>query len=115
MSLRVKHGGSAACGECHDDEYGAVKGGKHRHVQCEVCHAPLATHVRGTEKIADMRINRSPDLCAYCHRKLRARPPTVPQIVIAEHLVTTKALAPGAPIPDGICLTCHEVHDPSTE
>jgi len=115
MSLPVQHGGSAACGECHEDEHGEVSGGKHRSVQCEVCHAPLATHVRQAEKIGDMRVNRSHGLCAYCHRKVRARPPTVPQIVIAEHLVTNKALAPGAPIPDGICLSCHEAHGPSTE
>jgi len=115
MQHPVRHGGATACKECHDEEFEVVTGGKHASVQCEVCHAPVSRHIANQEKIADMPIDRSRRLCAYCHRKLRARPKDMPQVSFLEHLVETKALKPGAEIPDGVCLQCHEAHNPTGE
>ena len=106
-----EHGGTAACAECHDDIADAKASGGHASVQCEVCHAPLTTHVVDDEKVADMDIDRSYTLCAYCHRRLIARPPDIPQIDLHQHL----ELAPGAIIPAEACLDCHDtdgIHSP---
>ena len=109
MDKAPEHGGQAACAECHDDIADDKAGGAHARVQCEVCHATLTTHIRDDDKYADMAVNRSWQLCAYCHRRLVARPNWMPQIDLAEHL----ELAPGAAIPEEACLECHDmIHNP---
>jgi len=108
MEKTPEHGGAAACAECHEDMAEARSQGAHAVVQCEVCHAALATHVRDGDKFADMAVNRSWKLCAYCHEHLVARPATQPQIVITEHL----ELKPEAPVPPEACLDCHDPHNP---
>jgi len=111
MDKTPEHAGADACGECHDDIAAAKAKGKHASVQCEVCHAPLTTHIRDGEKVADMAINRSWHLCGYCHLKLNARPSSIAQIDLREHL----ELDPDAPIPDQACLECHDqdaIHSP---
>jgi len=115
MHRPVKHGGAKSCRECHEDEYDAITEGKHAAVQCEVCHAPISVHIRNQEKVADMPVQRSHELCALCHQKLRARPRDMPQVAFRQHLVDTKALAKGAEIPDGVCFQCHEAHNPTGE
>ena len=80
---------------------------EHRSVSWEVCHAPLATHAAGGEKTADMAVRRTTALCAWCHQRLAARPATFPQVALVEH-VTEK----GGELAEGICLECHDAHDP---
>jgi hypothetical protein len=101
------HGSPESCAECHD-EAEIVAEGPHRVVSCEVCHAPLGTHVAGGEQIAEMPVRRSNALCAWCHERLAARPATFPQVVFVDH-VTER----GGEMIEGICLECHDVHDPS--
>ncbi|MHC4429080.1 MAG: cytochrome C [Planctomycetota bacterium] len=101
------HGGRGACAECHSDEADWVSEEEHRSISCEACHAPQATHAVGGEKIADMPVHRTTELCAWCHQQLTARPKTFPQVILVEH-VTAK----GATLTDGICLECHDAHDP---
>lgn len=111
MDKEPEHGGSRSCAECHDDVAAAKESGRHAAVQCEVCHAPLATHVRDGDKIGDMAVNRSWQLCAYCHRALKGRPAGIAQIDPHEHL----ELAAGDPIPEHACLECHDqdaIHSP---
>ena len=111
MEKAPEHGAPDACAECHDDIADAKAAGAHAGVQCEVCHATLSTHVRDDDKVADMAINRSYRLCAYCHQKLIARPATVPQIDLAEHLDLPRSAA----IPEEACLECHDaegIHSP---
>ena len=105
MDKEPEHGARGACGECHDDIAAAKSAGKHAPVQCEVCHAPLATHVRDGDVIAEMAINRSWQLCAVCHQELVARPATIAQIDIREHL----ELGPEDALPEQACLDCHDV------
>src|SRR3990172_5883972 len=67
MRQPVRHGGSASCAACHQDTMTTKAEGRHAGVSCEVCHAPLAVHVQGEEKIGPMPVNRSHELCALCH------------------------------------------------
>jgi len=111
MRKEPVHGVPGACGECHDDIAEAKAAGGHAAVRCEVCHATLASHVREGEVIAEMAINRSYTLCAYCHQALRARPASISQIDLREHL----ELEPGASFPREACLECHDtesIHQP---
>ena len=111
MEPAPRHGAPGACAECHDDVAAAKAAGGHAAVQCETCHAPLATHVVDGDVIAPMAVDRSWRLCAYCHRRLEARPAAVAQIDLHEHL----ELEPGAAIPAEACLECHDrdaIHSP---
>lgn len=103
------HGGKQACAECHDDRSAALAKGAHGAVSCEVCHAPLGTHVRKGDLVAEMRVDRSFTLCARCHRKIDGRPATFPQVVLEQHVVEQQA--PG-PLGGKICLECHDPHSP---
>ena len=101
------HGGAAACGACHEDEFSEHRRGSHAPVECELCHAPVATHVSDGEWIAEMQMPASSDWCLTCHRRLTARPPSFPQIVPAEHLEEN-----GAESGPRVCFECHEPHSP---
>jgi hypothetical protein len=108
MSLPVKHQGPASCEPCHTDEFNLWKSAAHHDIVCENCHAPVITHIKDDEKIADMEINRSTDFCLRCHQKLPARPVTFPQINAPEHLAERKMA-----LQDTVCLMCHGPHDPT--
>lgn len=110
--LPVVHGGAGSCDACHEDEAKAKSAGKHATVSCEVCHAPLAVHVKNNQKIAPMPTDRSHTLCAYCHQTLAARPKTQAQVDIPQHLSTLEIVPLGQPIPEGTCMACHDVHSP---
>ncbi len=103
-----KHGPVGACGACHDEQTEAKSQGAHASVSCEVCHAPLATHVRDAEQVADMLVERSNKLCGWCHERLTARPKGFPQVVFREHVAEH-----GEEFSDQVCLECHDVHNPS--
>ncbi|MBI4559957.1 MAG: cytochrome C [Candidatus Hydrogenedentes bacterium] len=111
----VMHGGSASCAACHQDIAQQREQGKHQTVSCEVCHAPLALHAKEGAKTADMPLNRSVGLCAYCHQALKARPATMPQIDLREHLTKLEVITAKDDIPEGACVTCHDVHNPAME
>lgn len=101
------HGAAASCAECHEDRYAEHEKGVHAQVECELCHAPLATHVVDGEVVAEMPVPASSDLCLNCHRKLTARPSSFPQILPAEHLKEMEA-EPGP----RVCFDCHDPHSP---
>lgn len=110
-SLAPHHGAVDACTECHEEQADAKAKGNHREVQCEACHNTLSSHVRDGEMYTEMTINRSYRLCANCHEKLLARPETIPQIILAEHLELEASQA----IAEEACLECHdsqEIHSP---
>lgn len=113
MEKPIVHGSPTACQECHLDQYEARAEGKHSTVTCESCHAPVTSHALDEEKVAEMRINRSHTLCANCHQTLIARPESMPQVDVPSHLVDMELIAKGDAIPEGVCLGCHDVHDPS--
>jgi hypothetical protein len=94
----VLFAGRAACEECHTDIAETKAKGKHARPACEACHGPLALHA------ADPSLKPTrPDgrlLCLRCHTALVGRPPSFPQIDVAEHA------------PKGACIECHAAHDP---
>ncbi len=105
--MRVRkpaHAGAAACGECHPDELKLRAAGRHQTVSCEVCHVPLALHVKDDGSIEAPVIDRSYALCARCHRKIEGRPPRFPQVVLEEHV--------SGPLEGKVCLGCHNPHSP---
>lgn len=111
VAKEPRHGSPGACADCHDDKAEAKAAGAHRSVQCEVCHDVLSSHIKDDDKYADMAIDRSYKLCAYCHEQLLGRPEGMPQIVLAEHL----ELEPSQAIPEEACLECHDsegIHSP---
>lgn len=111
MATEPRHGSPDACGACHEDVASLKADGAHAPVQCEACHDALASHVKDDEKIADMRIDRSWQLCANCHQKLTGRPALIAQVDLIEHL----DLPPGSAIPAEACVGCHDadaIHHP---
>ena len=59
------------------------------------------------EKIADMPIRRSRELCELCHRWLAARPATFPQVDVREHVTEM-----GGEFTSEACFDCHDPHSP---
>ena len=107
MSLPVSFSKNEACADCH--EVAAIhESGKHKTVQCQNCHAPLAVHVVEGEMVELMPIDRSPKLCLRCHRKLPSRPQDFPQIVAQDHTGEFEQN-----LKSGACLECHQPHSPS--
>lgn len=107
-ALEAMHGAPDACIDCHDEEADARAAGKHAAVSCEVCHAPLATHVSNDEKVAPMAVRRSTELCGWCHEKLVARPVTMPQVHMINHVIEKDG-----DLTESACLECHNAHNPS--
>lgn len=99
-----RHAGPDSCAACHAKEVQKRAAGAHKAVGCEVCHAPLATHVRAGVIEAQMPVDRSWQLCARCHRKIAGRPEKFPQVVIDQHVP--------AALEAGVCIQCHDPHSP---
>ncbi len=104
----AKHGAPDACNDCHDEQTEARAAGKHATVSCEVCHAPLATHVLDDAWVAAMTVRRSTELCGWCHQKLVARPATMPQVHMTNHVIEKDG-----DLTESACLECHDAHNPS--
>ena len=100
----VLYGGAAACAECHSDQAAKRAAGAHRNVNCEVCHAPLGSHILADGSVVKPPIDRSFTLCARCHRKMAARPARFPQVDLDQHV--------GGPLEGKVCLQCHDPHSP---
>jgi hypothetical protein len=98
------HAGPAACGECHGDQLKKRAAGSHKTVSCEVCHAPMARHIKEDGSVEPMPVDHSFTLCARCHRKIVGRPARFPQVVLEQHV-------PG-PVEGKVCLGCHDPHSP---
>lgn len=112
MAKPVVHGNVDSCQPCHAKECDTVKAGKHATNSCQNCHGPLSSHVKDNAKIADATIDKSPKVCLNCHQKLRARPESFPQIDVMDHLASNGAISKGEAIPDEVCVTCHDTHNP---
>ena len=97
----VKFAGHQACEDCHADQIAKKNSSRHKTVNCEACHGPVAQHVDDpstTPKKLDSAL-----LCVTCHEKIASKPKAFPQVASQEHS-------------DGIaCDTCHEPHSPKVE
>ena len=114
MAYPVIHGGRNSCRECHQQQYDTASAGKHAALNCEVCHGPLAGHVKDGKKTAEMPKLASVKLCAYCHQALAARPKIIKQVVFTEHL-KEQGLEEGTEVAGRVCLLCHQAHSPLSE
>jgi hypothetical protein len=103
----VRHHGDQACGPCHQEVLEARAEGGHLTVHCEVCHAPLAEHVKDDEVIAEMPIAAALELCSRCHRQLNARPDGFPQVKPRQHVADN-----GGDFGSNVCVGCHDPHQP---
>jgi len=121
MAMKVGHGtGIESCAQCHEDRVGEFIETAHAGINCETCHAPLATHVHfddiedfmanpdNYEWSDEMAILQAKDLCIRCHEAQPAKPHGFPQVTIVEHLAENEV----ENSPD-VCLDCHDPHDPS--
>ncbi len=83
--------------------------GAHAVVRCELCHGPVTLHANldEGEKIADMPVRRSRELCELCHRELDARPAGFAQVDVREHLTEM-----GGELTADACFDCHDPHSP---
>lgn len=104
--LPVRHGGDAACGDCHEQSETKAAGG-HATVACESCHGPLAGHVADGELVAPMPVPETVEKCLLCHRRLAARPDDFPQVDPTAH-VEEMGGEPG----ERACFDCHDPHAP---
>jgi hypothetical protein len=105
----VRHGGDTACDTCHPEQVEVHTEGVHHTVRCELCHAPVALHVdvEEGEKLADMPMRRSRELCENCHAFLAARPTGFPQIDAKRHVADN-----GGELSADACFDCHDPHSP---
>lgn len=120
-ALKVQHGaGIESCAPCHDDRVADFVETAHASINCETCHAPLATHVYfddiedlmanpdNYEWSDEMAILHAKDLCIRCHEAQPAKPRGFPQVTIVAHLAEN-----GVENSPDVCLDCHDPHDPS--
>lgn len=105
----VNYGPPDVCATCHTEQITMKGKGKHVTVPCQTCHGPVGEHVQD-DGMKPMIINKSFTLCARCHQKLEARPPTFPQINIQEHLASVNMTTDGN---EAACLSCHNPHSPT--
>lgn len=104
---QVMHAPVEECAACHAEQAEKRTKGVHGTVNCQVCHAPMATHVLEGKIVGKMRLPQIPDMCLKCHQALPARPKGFPQVDPAVHLQ-----AQGMEMADGVCVTCHDAHSP---
>jgi hypothetical protein len=105
----VRFGGDEACEPCHEAEYAEHSAGVHAPVRCELCHGPVALHadLEEGEKLAEMPVRRTRELCELCHRAQAARPASFPQIDVREHVLEN-----GGEVTPDACFDCHDPHSP---
>ncbi len=107
MAKPVSFGPPAICATCHGDVSELHQKGSHKTVQCQNCHAPLSVHIKDGAFQELMPIDRSATLCLRCHAALPSRPKGFPQIDVKSHIE-----AAGLELAPGVCLNCHQAHDP---
>jgi cytochrome c553 len=111
MAYELVYQGSSVCKKCHTEKYKNWSSGRHKVVNCEICHSPANVHIKkpviksGTKTIAT---NYSNALCIRCHLKLPARPHDFnntphPQIDVKKHMKGKGRLK---------CFKCHNPHYP---
>jgi Cytochrome c7 and related cytochrome c len=101
-AIPAKYAGEAVCLDCHADVGDTRRTARHATIKCEACHGPLARHATGNFDIKPRALNPRL-LCLQCHTKGSGKPPTLPQVVAADHA------------PEGSCIACHQPHRPKID
>lgn len=88
---------TAQCSACHRGVYEASARSEHQNLNCQACHGPAAEHLQGNGEAV---VDRSRELCGYCHNSILGRRADFPRVDLEEH--GGKAA----------CVTCHNPHNP---
>ncbi len=118
QSLPLRYGGNESCDTagCHDPEDATARHqeklaslalGPHQGLACEVCHGPVAEHVKDGKKVNAAKVTVANDLCMSCHQKLIGRPEQFAQF--SETLIYHKLLNVRE---RSLCRACHDPHEP---
>lgn len=99
MAKPLRHAGVTACRGCHEEEFQAKYGGKHRDIGCENCHGAAALHASDESAAVPPKPRERVD-CLVCHAFDASRPNGFPQVDPQEHK------------PRKRCVSCHDGHDP---
>lgn len=98
----VVYAGHETCEVCHSAVVEARANSKHKILNCEACHGPLAKHASGD----DPNKPKEPDskvLCLRCHLKMPGKYEGFPQVSPADHPT------------DAPCIVCHKPHSPKIQ
>jgi len=91
------------CENCHSARYAQWSAGSHKSVTCETCHGAAQGHPQNGKLPIPKDAAK---LCTLCHEATPGRPPTQPQIQVAQH-------PGGATLGGGQqCNVCHNPHSP---
>jgi cytochrome c553 len=89
--------GAGYCATCHSERHAEWSANNHKSVACETCHGAAKGHPEnGKLPIPADTVA----LCTLCHEAMPGRPPTQPQVVVAQHAANQQ------------CKTCHNAHTP---
>lgn len=94
-----KYAGHQECALCHSQVATQRLEGKHKGVNCEVCHGPAMPHVSNPLDVKP-DAPRGRDFCVLCHAYNPSRPTGFAQI----DTITHNPLSP--------CMGCHDPHAP---
>ncbi|MEN8131974.1 MAG: hypothetical protein ABFS45_17685 [Pseudomonadota bacterium] len=117
QSLPLRYGGNESCETAgchnpeeaarHDKKLAALALGPHRELACEVCHGPVADHVKDGKKVNEAQVTVANKLCLSCHKKLIGRPEQFAQF--SETLLYHELLKVRE---RSLCRACHDPHEP---
>jgi cytochrome c553 len=96
-SLEPVYQSASYCQGCHTERHAQWSASNHKSVTCETCHGPAKGHPQNGKLPIPADSVR---LCALCHEATAGRPPTQPQVQIAEHSAGQQ------------CVVCHNAHSP---
>ena len=85
------------CQGCHSERHAQWSASNHKSVTCETCHGPAKGHPQNGKLPIPADTAR---LCSLCHQATAGRPPTQPQVQVAEHSAGQQ------------CAVCHNPHSP---
>jgi len=105
VARQPRYLGAHTCSECHAGQTKKVSGGAHKQVPCETCHGPARGHLTTSDSRAKLLVDKSGAACLMCHRRVAGRPPSQPQITLAEHQKDND-------FNNDACGECHDSHEP---
>ena len=94
--------GHDSCEVCHTPVFDLRKTARHKNLNCEACHGPLAKHADNPLEVKPKALDAR-TLCLSCHAKLPGKPSFLPQVVGADHAG------------DADCTACHQPHAPKIQ
>ncbi|HEU0225110.1 MAG TPA: c-type cytochrome [Steroidobacteraceae bacterium] len=85
------------CRNCHAERLAQWSANSHKSVSCEACHGAAQGHPQNRQLPIPADAVK---LCSLCHEAMPGRPPTHPQVEVAQHASGQQ------------CIVCHNPHAP---